>query len=600
MKRVFIVSLMMTAVVLTGTSAPGETGPNPYPGMFGLYEDNREKGIGNYITADFILTAYNLFVRDLMTSIEEKTIYPAYGEMIKGLMKRLRTEKKESRGHKTALAYVTVLQKLLDPKALVPKEVSDRVHSELKLINEHKGINPSAVTGVKEDYSQYVLRGKYTRSESLKNYFRAVMYGGRMGFYLKESKATGVTSALADEYTEAALMMSRILLRDARLKTLYNRIQALLNFFVGTSDDLTPGEYIEAAGMPSPKEARKRILVEMKRRGRLPRIISVPPADRSRLEPDESMEEAVMGLRLMGQRYTPASDAFQNLVYDRVTDYRGKGSPFTMALINGEKVRGFPTVLDLMAALGSEKAMKIMKGRGDTDYENYETHFKAASSLLRGRAYDPSSLSSMHLKIIDTLLQYKTGEGLNGALGLWIQNRHNLLLYSKQSYTVVAKSVKMYPKRESAYIEPAVGLYDDLIEALYGISQALERGELTARVNRFRKIIKSLRALAYKQEVIKLEQKDCDYLNSLDRLFGQVVSETDRPVVVDIHTEPNSGMVLEEATGYPIPVFYEQLRGARFNCYEFKHPADRRLTDEAWQEILKKGEAEGSLSENIL
>ena len=285
------------------TWALAETTATRYGGMFDLYEKNREQRIGNYITVDFILTAYSLFTGDLITLVEEQEILPAYRELADGLTKKLLKEKK-AKGRKTALAYVSVIMKLLDPKAEVPKEVAPLVKEELTLIAGHKGIQASPVMGLKEDYSQYLPRGKYATSEPLKKYFRAMTYAGRMGFYLKESRATGVSSELADQHTGAALLLSKTLTEDARLKGLYDRIQALLDFFVGPSDDLTPDDYL-AAGVDVPLQgARAKILETAKETGRLPRIVSVP-VDRNKLEKGVSVEEAIAGFRLMGTAIYP-------------------------------------------------------------------------------------------------------------------------------------------------------------------------------------------------------------------------------------------------------------------------------------------------------
>jgi len=58
----------------------------------------------------------------------------------------------------------------------------DDVEAELKLIDAHSGFTESPIFIYKEDYSQYVPRGHYTRSEKLKNYFRVFMWYGRMNF----------------------------------------------------------------------------------------------------------------------------------------------------------------------------------------------------------------------------------------------------------------------------------------------------------------------------------------------------------------------------------------------------------------------------------
>src|SRR5262249_46587309 len=186
----------------------------PYEGMFQLYGVNRQEGIGNYITVDFILTAYSLFVQDLFTAMEEETLYPTLRDLIATLVTTLQQQESQPPEHSLALAYVAVLHTLLQPGVPPPQEITSQVQAELALINAHQGIAPSAITGVREDYSQYVPRGHYTRSETLQRYFRALMYAGRVGFVLQESKATEVSAALAERHTAAALLLSRMIVEQ--------------------------------------------------------------------------------------------------------------------------------------------------------------------------------------------------------------------------------------------------------------------------------------------------------------------------------------------------------------------------------------------------
>jgi hypothetical protein len=68
-------------------------------------------------------------------------------------------------------------------------------------------------------------------------------------------------------------------------------------------------------------------------------------------------------------------------------------------------------------------------------------------------------------------------------------------------------------------------------------------------------------------------------------------------IVADVHTETNSGMVLEEGTGRlrPLYVAYPMPDGGvvvgcgpAFSYYEFKHPMGDRLTDEKWKGMVQQ------------
>jgi hypothetical protein len=78
----------------------------------------------------------------------------------------------------------------------------------------------------------------------------------------------------------------------------------------------------------------------------------------------------------------------------------------------------------------------------------------------------------------------------------------------------------------------------------------------------------------------------------------EITSEADErmAVVADVHTDVNTGQVLEEGVGdafivYVIAPVEGQLvasQGGVFSYYEFTHPMSDRLTDEAWQRLEPK------------
>src|SRR5262249_24059977 len=127
-----------TAVIVQ----PPETivGLTAYDGMFQLYDDNRTRGIGNYVTVDFVLTPYSLIMHDLLSAVEAEVLFSASQEMITALDTALAQSEPRLEGHAMALAYVSVIARLLDPEAALPPEVAPKVQAELALIEAHQGI----------------------------------------------------------------------------------------------------------------------------------------------------------------------------------------------------------------------------------------------------------------------------------------------------------------------------------------------------------------------------------------------------------------------------------------------------------------------------
>ena len=133
----------------------------------------------------------------------------------------------------------------------VPNLVKDLVQKEIELIEEHKSWEYSPLFIYQEDYSQYVPRGHYVKSEKLKNYFKTLMWYGRITALIGgspllspgESICTGGIGGIISEYdariqTLQAFLLTNQFSQSQDLQERWNRIYAITSFLVGFSDDL--------------------------------------------------------------------------------------------------------------------------------------------------------------------------------------------------------------------------------------------------------------------------------------------------------------------------------------------------------------------------
>ncbi|MBK8326850.1 MAG: DUF3160 domain-containing protein [Moraxellaceae bacterium] len=60
----------------------------------------------------------------------------------------------------------------------------------------------------------------------------------------------------------------------------------------------------------------------------------------------------------------------------------------------------------------------------------------------------------------------------------------------------------------------------------------------------------------------------------------------DKPIVVDVHTNPIDKVVIEEAIGLPRITQENKARGAVLSYHEFKYPMDQRMDNSMWQKAL--------------
>jgi len=183
--------------------------------------------------------------------------------------------------------------------------------------------------------TQYVPRGHYTRSEKLRNYFRALMWYGRMSLLLKGSDQIKegetcssfppcdalISTHDAEIQTMQACLTAK-LAESPELKAKWDRIYAVTSFYVGFSDDLGPDEYIEAmndvfGGFFDPNELTDGAIGLLKAKlaeyrppeiyGGTGEIGFLPP-----FSPEQADEvlEATKGFRLMGQRFVPQTPTY--------------------------------------------------------------------------------------------------------------------------------------------------------------------------------------------------------------------------------------------------------------------------------------------------
>lgn len=591
-----IICLALSVPLTAGADSAGGNGR--YLGMFDLYQQNRDQGIPNYITEDFLILAHSMIIDRALARLEKESLSPLFTSLVRGLADRLAAAPLDEIGRANR-RYLAVLGELLDgPSAAGQAAGDDAVAGELGLIMAAEGIALSPVTGGRIDYSQFKPRGNYAGDETLERYFRAVRYAGTVLFPVQATAATGTTPARADLLTGQALQLARLMATYPELAKLKTRLDSLLTLMFGPSEELHSADYISAAGRHPGDMAglRRELLTLARKENRRPRIISMV-VDADSLEPGVTVRDAVTGWRLLPSRFTPDAAAFQKLVFDSVTDYRGKDDPFSLTVINGRRIKGFPLGLELMALLGSATASSKLAASGETDYAGYSRAFASAAGLLPGGTTDLTAES------LAAMTGWLSGAGnglvdparrLNTCLGWWTRLRHTTVLYTKQSYTVNAKSLPR--RRATAWLTPAPRLYHRLAQQasrLHGLTSDKALADWAAILGRCRKIAGTT---AYGQLPAG---GDVDFLNGLDRTLLRLTGGRDKPIVTDVHTEPGSGQVLQEGLGWPRVVERKNgktgFRGALFSYYEFKQPMSDRLTDGQWQSLVSDSRAIGRL-----
>ncbi len=601
-----------------------------------------------FVTADVLLHLYHVQFDETLKEIEERQFYDDILVLTDTLLNdalqlydQLEGDLKEA--DKRNVAYLSVAGQLIGSSSPVPAIVSNEVSSELTKIEEHRGFSNSDIFIYKEDYSQYVPRGHYTRSEALKKYFRTMMWYGRMAFLLKGHENWGPKGEALISHYDARIQTLQACLLAISLNTLtvdsrstseiWDRIYAVTAFYVGLADDLTPYDYLWALDRVFGQEyalvdlddpnhfhdfrTQLALLPSPQIYGGTGDVKVAPPLTEETLN---EILDKTKGMRLMGQRFIPDSYMFQNLVTPQVWNYIGDFNdlPFTAVVTSTGIWRGYPRGLDVMALLGSEQAKAILIQEGDTDYERYWDRFNELAEQFG--AFSPEDWNrNLYWGWLYSLQALITGYGdgypafmqtpawskrsLNAVLASWMELRHDTILYAKQSYSEPPFSE---PAPPPGYVEPVPEFLGRLLALTQmtrvGLSDmAVLSDQATGRLVSFEEMLNKLIEIATKELTSQpLSGQDRGYLGNLpEHLENTVMSVADvslrTTLVADVHTCGSEEMVLEEAVGKVdlIVVAYPQPDGSAFlavgpvlSYYEFKHPMEDRLTDEKWRELL--------------
>ncbi len=603
-----------------------------------VYEYFSNTGVPLFITTDALLHLYHVQFDETLKDIEEREFILDINNLTAALLndalrqyEQLDNDLKEAA--KWNVAYLSVAQRLLDPNAPIPELVDGIVLAELAKIKAHTGFEPSDIFIYMEDYSQYVPRGHYTRSEPLKRYFKTMMWYGRMAFLLK-----GGSEGLVSEY-DARIQTLQAFLLATSLKNvqigersglgIWDRLYTVTAFYVGLADDLTPYDYLWAldqvfgagfvlsdlmdANNLLALKAELALLPSPRIYGGTGNIVVDGPIT------DESLNEILdktKGMRLMGQRFVPDSYVFQHLIYPEVDGYIGdpRNRPFTLGL---DGTRAYVRGLDVMAVLGSHEALKVLIDEGDTDYLLFwqrlgelKDGFNVLSTTDWNRNLYWSWLYTLRALLDELPAGYPNfmrtqawqRRQLHSALASWTQLRHDTILYAKPSFGASRGGVSTPP----GYIEPIPVFWGRLLAltrmSIRGLGDLnVLTPEARQRFTQLEELLDRMLEIVGKQLTNQqLSSEDNEFIKALPVTFNAITSGSARiapraTLVADVHTNSHEAQVVEEAGGKldliivacpnPDGSIFLAL-GPALSYYEFKHPMSDRLTDEAWRELL--------------
>ena len=631
----------------------GESGVVVSPGtekeFFSVYEQARYANVPIFVTSDALLHSYHLIFDKVLRTAERQFFIPLLRDLNAAMLAETDAQYQELKGTDwedaalRSVAFVGVASKLLDPAVDIPAYAQDLVDAEVALIEGAAGIMPSPLfPGLEfgEDYTQYIPRGHYTLSEDLMAYFKSMMWYGRMTFRLKTNDLE-----VGRAETRSALLLVHAL-QNAEVNgrpalDVWRDLYDPTAFLVGRSDDLTAFQYIDvmtAVYGTSPdltalsNENNLTAFIEAANLLPPPRILGLVISE------TDDVEDVTKGFRFMGQRFVPDAYIFRELIWRNVG---------TQA-----EPRQLPNGLDVMAAMGSDRAYTILDSLGETGYENYPAQMDKMRAWTGSLTADDwtETIYNGWLYTLQPLFDVPT-EGypqfmlsdawldkqLSTSLGSWAELKHDTILYAKQAYAELGGGGMNPPSPKEAvgYVEPVPAFYARL-SALATMTQEgmSERGLLTEKdadsLARLIRLADAFQVMAEKELRGEPLTEEEAYLiryvgGELEHLvmaagdtpdedpFAQpyMDEEPQAAVIADVATAPDyvrdgvpDPTVLEVGVGRVdelyavVPLVAEDgtitlqvAKGGVFSYYEFPWPANDRLTDDKWRGMLDEGTA---------
>lgn len=606
-------------------NAIGKNGFAIVPGeedqLFHIYERNDYRQFPSFVTTDLYLQAFHMFFDCLLKETEEQKFSPMVTLFVKQNYEQMMqlasttTDAKIKAAAEHNAAYYAIAYELNTGKSLpVPASFTELVKEEINHVNAAETTR-SRFLGYTEArnmpmfiYNIYRPRGHYTRNETLKRYFCAMMWLQNAPFGTDK-----------DDQLEQALLLAQTIGGNANLTKQYKDITEPITYLMGMPDDVSILQVY--AEIQKSGSTVSELINDKKKFDAIRKALEELSKKQSIIKP-KFQASSPFKICLMPQRYMPDSEVLQEMV-----DYESTPT-----------LRDVPKGLDILASIGISSAERILiqelkeqekwnkytsnleqmkKRMGEIDW-NQTVANKWIAALK-----DVNSKNAQYPKFM--LSPQWDKKNLNTALASWAELKHDAILYAKQPMGAECGGggppepyVKGYVEPNIAYWTKAIELIDATMDVLKRFDLVTEKG--TTAATDLREQAEFLLNCSKKELAGKnLTEQEYRQIETIGSTFENItlnlIKEPDQflmgwsnvngadkkiSVVADVYTansynNPDKS-VLYEAVGpaHEIYVVVELdgylylTRGAVFSYREFQEDiAAPRKTDEEWQQELQ-------------
>ena len=590
--------------------------------LFHVYERNDYHQFPNFVTTDLFLQVFHMYFDCLLKEVEQEKFVPLLTSFVKQLYDAMSTQASFATDPNVKAAaqynaaFFAIAHALLTGENNLPvaPNYTALVKEEINHVNAAETTYSTFLGYVPERkmpmfiYNTYRPRGHYTRNETLKRYFRAMMWLQNAPF------GTDMEDKL-----QAALLMAQVIGSNEKLTESYRFITEPITYLMGTPDDVSimqVYEEIQKSGMKL-----NQLFKDKKKMAKIRESIETLAQKQVRIKP-KFVASSEYKICMMPQRYMPDSEVLLEMV-----DYESEATQ-----------RGAPKGLDVLAAIGIPAAERVLlqdlneQGRWDKYTQNLQKmkvrmgEIDWDATVANQWIASTKAVNAKDAKYPQfmTTPQWEK-KNLNSALASWAELKHDAILYGKQPMGAEcggggppAPVVRGYVEPNVTYWTKAISLIDATVNVLKRFNLETEKAKVAT--NDLRDKAEFLLNCSKKElEGKRLSDEEYAQIENIGSAFEYstlfLIQEPDQQlmgwsdvqgadksisVVADVYTA-NAGnnpdkSVLYEAVGpaHEIYVVVEiegylyLTRGAVFSYREFQEDLNApRMTDEEWQENLK-------------
>lgn len=580
--------------------------------IYYVYDTNEYLGVPNFITADSVLHLYHQFYDKSLLSVESDFLYEDLELMTKQMLEKsiqlhseLKEEDLKTLQEKNIIYFCVarmLMQKSSEIEADVDSDLLEIAKSEYALIEGAEGYTNSPLLNTNFDYSQFKVRGHYTKSEEMGRFFKTMMWFGTAPVSLiNKNKEVEYENTL-----QALLIAFTTFLESGETcnAELWSNIYLPTGQYVGLSDDINVFTMNNLRLSVFGEGNDPNIFNDEAYKDKLIKEVKALPNPKIQADLKVLTTPTDKQFRFMGQRYILDSYILQTLTESFL--------------------RPIPSALDVMGVMGSNLARDLLFDvyKPQESWPEYEEKYKELEKEVSGytsETWGNNLYNGWLWSIQEAMTEFDTSSGmplfmttdawkyksLNSALGSYTELKHDTVLYGKQS---VAEMGDAYETADQQYVEPNIALYSKLLYLTdYTVAVLEDRGMINESflegANAYKELLTFLIGCSAKElrnEVLTEEENKKllwygGTLENISNLYLQgltgdyATKEISDMLVADIHTYQNS--YLSQGTGYfddiyvivPINGKLYLSRGAVYSYYEFV--SDTRLTDEEWWEL---------------